>query len=377
MHVAHGHIQPDEHLLTFAYNKEETDAGQAMGTGARATYVISWAQTSIGGLAAAPVQALVPAAVWRWTGPVARLDGPDGPLILGADGLEALRRKASASVRRMLRQAPSCDPVYSDGETLPEQGFLVTDGKRRYVVRLVHSPETGARMVMFQGDLPPRGRDLRILRAQVNPKAGLDAKRGIICFTPGTMLAAPSGQRRVEDLRPGDLVQTCDDGMQPVIWTGQRRIAGARLFATPSLRPVRIRGGAFGIGRPDNDLTVSPRHRMLVRGAAVREVFNTPEVLIAAEDLVNGHSVAVDLAPGDVTYVHFLLERHGIVLANGLETESFHPAGAALEELAAADRSSLASALPGAAGDPESYGPYARRSLTGAEAAILRHQMTA
>jgi hypothetical protein len=361
--------------------QEETGMGHGMGmivrSAARATFVISWAQTTIGGQAAGPVQALVPGAIWRWTGPVARLDGPDGPLILGADALEALRRKAAASVRRMLRQALSHDAGRDDPDELPRQGFLVTDGKRRYAVRLVHSRETGARMAMFQGDLPPRGQNLRIVRAMLDPRAGLDGKGGMICFTPGTLLATPKGLRRIDDLRPGDLVQTRDDGVLPVIWAGRRRISGARLFATPGLRPVRIRGGAFGIGRPEGDLIVSPQHRMLVKGAAVGCVFNTPEVLVAAEDLVDGGSVVVDLTPGDVTYIHFLLDRHAIVLANGLETESFHPASAALEDLGAADRTALSVALPGIVADPESYGPYARRSLTGAEAAILRHEMVA
>jgi hypothetical protein len=348
-----------------------------MGTGARATFVISWAQTSIAGHVGGPVQALIPGAIWRWTGPVARLDGPDGPLILGADAQEALRRKAATSVRRMLRLALSRETGQDESGELPEQGFLVTDGKQRYAVRLVHSRQTGARMVMFEGSLPPRGQDLRVVRAQVDPKAGLDTKGGMICFTPGTMLATATGPRPVEALLPGDLVQTCDDGLQPVIWTGKRRISGARLFATPALRPVRIRGNAFGIGRPDDDLIVSPHHRMLVRGPAAGEVFNTPEVLIAAENLLNGRSVVVDLTPGCVTYVHILLDRHSIVFANGLETESFHPAGAALDELDPAEAAALEGALTGVVADPESYGPHARRSLSGAEAAILLHQMVA
>lgn len=88
-----------------------------------------------------------------------------------------------------------------------------------------------------------------------------------------------------------------------MIWTGRRRISGARLFATPGLRPVRIRGGAFGIGQPDGDLPdgdliVSPPHRMLVRGAAVVDAFNTPEALIAAEHMVNGGSAVGGPARG-------------------------------------------------------------------------------
>ena len=34
-----------------------------------------------------------------------------------------------------------------------------------------------------------------------------------------------------------------------------------------------------------------------------------------------------------VTYVHLLLPRHEVVFANGLETESFHPAGEALDSV--------------------------------------------
>ena len=56
---------------------------------------------------------------------------------------------------------------------------------------------------------------------------------------------------------------------------------------------------------------------------------------------------------------------HEIVFANGLETESFHPAQAALDTRQMAEVESL---LPGAAD-----GAYARRVLSRPEAAILGH----
>jgi Hint domain len=376
------HIQSDRHLLMLAYKKKKTSrqAVAMVSTGAQATFVISWAQTEIGGLPAGPVHGLVPGAMWRWAGPAVRLDGPEGPLILGAEALAALRDRAARTVRRMLgHDGPLRALAEPESPDPPDQGFVVTDGARRYPVSLVHSRDTGARLVLFTGELPPRDRPLRITRTRIDPKAGLERAGGVICFTPGTRLMTPSGARPIMALQPGDLVQTRDDGAQPVVWVGQCQLSEAQLLARPHLRPVRIGRGAigaaaFGIGQPDGALVVSPQHRMLVTGAAVSALFNDAEALVAAEDLINGSSVAVDLSPGGAQYVHILLERHSIVFANGVATESFHPAGMALETLAQADMARLVAHLPGVIGDPEGYGPFARRSLSGAEAAILKHE---
>lgn len=351
-----------------------------MRTDAQATFVISWRQTEIGGMPAGPVHGLVPGATWRWSGPAARLDGPDGPLLLGGEAIAALRKRAARAVRRMLGQDPdeaTLAVVEPEQESGPAEGFVVSDGARRYDVHILHSDETGARMVMFRGEVPPRNRTLRITRVNVDPKAGLAEGRGVICFTPGTRLMTPSGPRLIEDLHPGDRVQTADDGALPVLWVGQRHLTDAELRAAPRMRPVRFQAGAFGIGQPDSALTVSPQHRMVVRGAPLQSLFNAEEALVEAGDLVDGRSVRVDLTPGGVSYVHILLDRHSIVFANGLATESFHPAGMDLAMLGVADRDRLAAIMPGLETDPEGYGPYARRSLSAAEAAILQHDQAA
>ncbi len=110
---------------------------------------------------------------------------------------------------------------------------------------------------------------------------------------------------------------------------------------------------------------------MLVQGDVARALFNTPEVLIAAKDLVNSGSIRVDLAVREVTYIHLLLPRHQILWANGVETESFHPASAALSTLGEADRLRLLAQFPSMEAEPEAYGAFARRSLSAPEAAIL------
>ncbi|MCP4821239.1 MAG: hemolysin-type calcium-binding protein, partial [Shimia sp.] len=92
-----------------------------------------------------------------------------------------------------------------------------------------------------------------------------------------------------------------------------------------------------------------------------------------ARDLVNGSTVAVDHALREVTYVHLLLPGHEILWANGVESESFHPASASMASLADADRARLLEMLPELEYNPHEYGPYARRNLSASEAAILMH----
>ena len=185
----------------------------------------------------------------------------------------------------------------------------------------------------------------------------------------------PGGLALIQDLTPGDLVLTRDNGAQPVLWAGHRRLTGARLHAMPHLRPIRFRSGALGAGRPEPDLLVSPQHRMLLTGSSAQALFNVDEVLVTAEDLVNDQTITVDRMAREVTYVHVLLEQHNLIWANGLETESFHPANAALETLDPVQRDGLLGLFPTLALNPHGYGDFARRNLSTSEAAILRHDM--
>ena len=72
-----------------------------------------------------------------------------------------------------------------------------------------------------------------------------------------------------------------------------------------------------------------------------------------------------------MTYIHLLLPQHEILFANGVESDSFHPARAGLATMDAAEQASLLALFPHIAADPHSYGPPARRMLTHSEAAIL------
>ncbi|MCT4608347.1 MAG: Hint domain-containing protein [Pelagimonas sp.] len=352
-----------------------------MTTGFKGTFVISWSQTEIDGLQAAPTSSLTVGAAWSWTGDFVRVDGPGNVLRLDqSDGEADMRRRAARMVRRLVGAAVShqtqIDKVEVD-HPLADSSFVVTDGTKSYTVTLIEVGQNARPLLMFLDEMPPRGRDLWIVHHNLDPVrsyAAGDQVSGVICFTPGTRILTPAGYLPIEEIREGDRVQTKDNGPQEVRWIGSRRMSGARLFAMPRLRPIRIRPGAFGIGEPDKEILVSPEHRMLVKGVVARALFNTPEVLVAARDLINGDSVMLDTRVKEVTYIHMLLERHEVLFANGVETESFHPANTALSSIREEDRSRLIKQLPQVADNPHSYGSYARRNLSSSEAAIMLHE---
>ncbi|MEP2890326.1 Hint domain-containing protein [Tateyamaria sp.] len=350
-----------------------------MKTGFLGTFVISWSQTEVDGLEAAPLPNLAVGAAWAWRGDVVRVDGPSDVLRLDkADGREAMRHRAAHMVRRLVGAAVENTPLTSndDDALMTDNSFVVTDGGKSYTVTLIDVQPGTPPLLMFVNDIPPRNTDLWVVHHTLNtaPGDGMgEGSGGVICFTPGTWIDTPDGPRRIEELREGDKVSTKDNGPQDIQWVGSRRMSGARLFAMPRLRPVRIATGALGVERPEQELLVSPEHRMLIDGPVARELFNAHEVLVAAKDLVNGTTISVDVDVRAVTYVHLLLPRHEVLRANGVETESFHPANTALSTLDDEDRVRLLGKLPGLEFNPHIYGTYARRNLSASEAAIMRH----
>lgn len=344
--------------------------------GFRGTFVISWQQTEIDGVASPGEDLLRPGAAWRWRGDMLRVDGPAGVLGLEhPEGEADLRRSAARMVHKLVGTALAADAaLLSLDDPVLNAGFEVTDGRESYAVTVIRAPGQRRPLLMFVGNLPPRNTELWVVRLGLQPQhinRITDQPTGVICFAGGTRILTERGEVAVDELAEGDRIQTKDNGVQAIRWIGHRRMSGARLHAMPELRPVRVRAGGLGPGQPDGDLLVSPQHRMLVRGARATELFNCDEVFVSASDLIDGVKVHVDRTVREVTYYHLLLDNHEVVFANGLETESFHPASAPAESIALEQRARLLERFPEIEVNPGAFGDYARRMLTAPEAAIL------
>ena len=139
------------------------------------------------------------------------------------------------------------------------------------------------------------------------------------CFVAGTAIATPDGERLVEDLSEGDLVTVVTDARRataPVRWIGQRWLNLNNRTETDPAAPVRVRCNAIASGVPHRDLLLSPDHCLKLDGKLV-------PVLM----LVNDMTIVREARGSSVQYFHVELERHGIILAEGAEAETYLDTG--------------------------------------------------
>ncbi|WP_116081884.1 Hint domain-containing protein [Tropicimonas sp. IMCC34011] len=185
------------------------------------------------------------------------------------------------------------------------------------------------------------------------------------CFAAGTLIDTPDGPRRVETLAIGDLVTTRDNGAQPVLWAGSRRVTGRGKLA-----PVLIEAGALG---NDRALVVSAQHRILLSDARAPLLFDDGEVLVPALALVNGTTIRRISLP-EVTYCHIALENHEILTAEGIACESLLLGETGVGSLAPAARAELAAIFPELTKAHPRVPAPARPLLRPWEAEFLREQ---
>jgi len=208
----------------------------------------------------------------------------------------------------LLDGSPPPDVTFNAGDTF--QGTFETfQGTITYMGNVFLVTFNGANYSLFSGsDLAdvtfPPSFDL----------ADIDPSPFIVCFGPGTRIATPDGETRVEDLAIGDMIRTQDGRDVAIKWIGRQTLS-AQFTSAERLRPVRIAAGALGPGCPDSDLTLTSDHAVLIDG-----------VLCHAGALLNGTTVTrlSHAEMGDLyTIYHIETEAHDIILANGVGSETF------------------------------------------------------
>lgn len=193
----------------------------------------------------------------------------------------------------------------------------------------------------------------------------------IPCFTPGTRIATPRGERLVETLEVGDKIITRDNGIQEIRWIGARTLTGAEMAQASHMQPVLIRQGALGNGLPERDMMVSPNHRVLVANDKTALYFDESEVLVAAKHLTGLDGVDI-VEASSVTYIHFMFDQHEVVLSDGAWTESFQPGDHSLAGIGDAQRQEIFELFPElSTADGVNAYQAARRSLKRHEAFLV------
>jgi autotransporter passenger strand-loop-strand repeat protein len=155
------------------------------------------------------------------------------------------------------------------------------------------------------------------------------------CFGRGTKLATPTGETAVEDLSVGDTLVTLD-GPKPIKWIGYRsvhlspsdfeslRTAGRRSAGGETRQasdlaeqmPIRVLRGAVAENVPHRDLLISPEHALYLDG-----------VMVPVRHLVNGTTISHVTDLQSFQYFHIEMERHSVLFAEGVTTESWLDTG--------------------------------------------------
>ncbi len=182
----------------------------------------------------------------------------------------------------------------------------------------------------------------------------------ILCFVPGCKISTPTGPVDVVDLKAGDLVITKDNGLRPIGWIGGKRVTKTRQMVAPHLAPIHIKAGSLGDGLPMADMKVSPQHRILMSDYKSRLYFGHEEVFVPAKTLINDTDIRQVSQYEETYYYHIMFDKHEVIYANGVETESLHPGHLAKDGLDGKARDELFEIFPELRSHPESYGQSAR-----------------
>ena len=137
----------------------------------------------------------------------------------------------------------------------------------------------------------------------------------VACFASGTLIETTHGPVAVESLTVGDELLTLSGGIGRIVWIGSRTVDCERHPRPETVWPISIEPGAFAENVPSRALVVSPDHGIYHNG-----------VLIPAKLLVNGSTVR-QTPVALVVYHHVELQRHDIILAEGLPAETYLDVG--------------------------------------------------
>lgn len=168
----------------------------------------------------------------------------------------------------------------------------------------------------------------------------------------------PCGPRHVANLRPGDLIVTRDNGLQPVRLIWSRKVTEAEMAADPSLAPVCLKPRCIGPMMPQRDLWVAGDHRILIPGYRLADIPDTSAALLPAREIAGTSDAAyVDRARGEMLFYNLVFDDHQVFSANGLPVESFELSKASLSMVPLSVRDRLEQVFPDLAGMAETRRP--------------------
>ncbi len=290
-------------------------------------FVIAWAQVGVE-FDPGDGSEIVEGMALRWRGRAQRMDCPGCCLHrprCAARGVRVGRRRVAPS-------APLLRPGEEPELSAPSNGFLLSDGQRRYAVMLAETDGPEGPLLICEEGLPPAETLLRVVQTN-GRRAGAHRNRapeetvlpaGIDAATP---VETASGRLAAGDLVPGERLRTAEGGWAELVGLERRHLTGARLTALPELRPIRIGAGALGGGLPRADLLIGPAQLLRIGGTAAMALFGRAQVQAAAGDLDDGGAIRPASGVRAIDLVQPVLEVPAAITVAGVPVEAVGRAG--------------------------------------------------
>ena len=166
-------------------------------------------------------------------------------------------------------------------------------------------------------------------------------------FARGTLISTPLGPIAIEDIAPGDMIDTVDGEPQPVIWIGSTSFVPAQALPTSSLKGlIRLLADGYSKGAAMGDLLLGENARILQTSPTIEQSIGVRSVLTSARDFDDGYSAFSVSPPSPVRLFHLRLPKHAAIYANARPVETYHPGKGVRELLGDNMRSLFLSLFP-------------------------------
>jgi len=204
---------------------------------------------------------------------------------------------------------PTQAPAHSSGR------FAQTDGRPRRSQPLMRRYEVV--------HLLPNG-DIADFTRIAPAHRSFESSFGVIAR--GGILKTNRGLMAIEDILPGDEVETIDSGFQPVLWRGAITLVPSTSEQLADIgKLIRVSQDSLGIGRPMSDLMLAPHARLLHKSPALQRVTGHDASFVPIADFVDGINI-VELQPRTPVQAFQLgFDGHERFTVNGVEIDSQHP----------------------------------------------------
>ena len=222
--------------------------------------------------------------------------------------------------------------------------------------------------------MPMRSFEVAALRADDSLYIGQDKAPAIplfesafSAFARGTLITTAQGDVAVEDLQPGDMINTSTGEAAKLVWIGSSSFVPADAGRRMPL--MRIMADTFGQGRPNSFLTVGPAARILHTPHHLRAEAGEKRMLTPVREFLDGVNVIEVVPPTPVRLFHICLDRHAAIRAGGVEMETFHPGAKATHSVSHSLRDRFLGMFP-QIGHITDFGPLAHPRAPEAQVAV-------